>query len=109
MTKFIVALLAFATTAAIAQGPFTINIPTSGVRTCEPIRITWNGGTPPFYLVVRTPIGVINLGEVRRRSIVWTVNQAPGTRIGIDISDSEGQLHQSGDFTPSASTSTACL
>ena len=101
MTKIIAALLAFATT-AIAQDFFQINTPTHGVVTCEPLRVTWLGGTPPYTLTLRTPTGPVDLGVFDGTSAVWTVNQTPGTQIGFDIVDSDGNLRQTADFSPSA-------
>ncbi|TFL04060.1 hypothetical protein BDV98DRAFT_563483 [Pterulicium gracile] len=103
-----VALLAFAT-AAFAQGDFVINTPTAGVVTCQPLRVTWVGGTPPYFVSLRTPTAPINLGQFDGNFLVWEVNQPANTQIGFDITDSDGQVRQTGDFAATAGSNEECL
>ena len=103
-----VALLAFAT-AAFAQGEFVINTPTAGVVTCQPLRVTWVGGTPPYFVSLRTPTGPQNLGQFDGNFLVWEVNQPANTQVGFDITDSDGQVRQTGDFAATAGSNEECL
>jgi len=114
--KFILARLATAAILAItaaAQGGFTINTP-SNVVVCQPILLSWTGGTPPYFLTVQdvnNPTGpaIQDLGQQDSTSFTWTVNIAAGTSIGLAVRDSTGASVQSASFPINSGSSTDCL
>jgi len=114
--KLILARLATAAILAItaaAQDGFTINTP-SNVVVCQPILLSWTGGTPPYFLTVHdgnNPTGpaIQDLGQQDGTSFTWTVNIAAGTSIGLAVRDSTGASVQSASFPINSGSSTDCL
>jgi hypothetical protein len=114
--KFILARLATAAILAItaaAQDGFTINTP-SNVVVCQPILLSWTGGTPPYFLTIHdgnNPTGpaIQDLGSQDSTSFTWTVNIAAGTSIGLAVRDSTGQSVQSASFPINSGSSTDCI
>ncbi|PPQ75007.1 hypothetical protein CVT26_011549 [Gymnopilus dilepis] len=112
-----VAVALFSAAGVLAQsGPLTINTPTAPV-VCEPLQLTWSGGTPPYFLVkVRLVPGgqanaaaLIDFGQQTGNSLTWTVNLTVGTSVNLDLRDNTGALAQSAPFTIQNGPSTSCL
>ncbi|KAF9468076.1 hypothetical protein BDZ94DRAFT_1304813 [Collybia nuda] len=111
--KFAFAPLAavLAASSALAQ-QFTINTPTN-VVVCQPILLTWVGGTPPYFL--RFPgnqpgaAALEDLGQQTGNQFTWLVNIAAGTSIGLSLRDNSGQTVQSAPFDINSGTDTSCV
>ncbi|KAF9475386.1 hypothetical protein BDN70DRAFT_883749 [Pholiota conissans] len=96
---------------ALAQ--LTVNTPGPAV-VCQPLLISWTGGTPPYFLSVLpgnqpTAAALIDFGQQTGTQLTWTVNITAGTSLGLNLRDSTGTLAQSGVFTVQASSDTSCL
>ncbi|CAA7267011.1 unnamed protein product [Cyclocybe aegerita] len=83
------AAVLLAATSAVAQ-TLTVNTPLS-VVVCQPLLITWTGGTPPYFL------------------LSWNVNITAGTSLGLTLRDSTGAISQSAPFTVQSGSDTSCL
>ncbi|KAF8273221.1 hypothetical protein EI94DRAFT_1795303 [Lactarius quietus] len=120
------------------QSTLTINTPAVATE-CEPLLITWSGGTGPYFLVrialsafhhfyihahtffslitdVLHPgaspsaAALITFGTVNGTSFTWSaVNEQANTSLDLAVSDSTGATSQSAPFTVQAGTSTSCL
>jgi len=105
------AAVALFVSGALAQ--FTINTPTN-VVVCQPILLTWSGGTPPYFLSVLpgsqpNAAALVDLGQQSGTSFTWTVNIAAGTSIGLNLRDSSGLVAQSAPFTINSGTDSSCV
>ncbi|TFK40370.1 hypothetical protein BDQ12DRAFT_772610 [Crucibulum laeve] len=97
---------------AFAQS-FSINTPIGAV-VCQPLLISWIGGTGPYFLSILPgnqpgAAALVDLGRQDGNSVTWTVNVAAGTSLGLTIRDSSGATAQSAAFTPNAGTDTSCV
>ncbi|KAF8206419.1 hypothetical protein K438DRAFT_2014135 [Mycena galopus ATCC 62051] len=102
---------------AAAQA-LTINTPTIGGTTpgtaeCQPLLITWSGGTGPYIIVVNTsPAGTTPVIEFDGQSgtqVSWTaVNVTENTQLLLTIKDSTGATASSAPF-PVTAGSDSCL
>ncbi|KAF5381958.1 hypothetical protein D9615_004358 [Tricholomella constricta] len=119
------AAVGLAVSSALAQ--LTINTPSNPV-VCQPLLLTWSGGTPPYFLVrisaqffhtKSNTCGFIiiepnapslhDFGQVEGNSLTWTVNIAAGTSIGLTLRDSTGTTAQSAPFNINAGGDTSCV
>ncbi|KAI0078794.1 hypothetical protein K474DRAFT_1659972 [Panus rudis PR-1116 ss-1] len=95
------AVLAVMAASAAAQGPM-INTP-EGVIVCQPLLLTWSGGTPPYFLSI-LPGGqpsaapLEQFTDLQTTSFTWKVDQPAGTSLGLTIRDSTGASGQSAPF-----------
>jgi len=113
--QLVVVALAFVAS-VLAQGTpgFMINTPANAV-TCQPLLITWSGGTPPYFLSVlpgADPNGqaLVDFGQQDGTSFTWTaVNQQANTQLGLTLRDSNGNTAQSAPFTVNGGSNTTCL
>ncbi|ETW83041.1 hypothetical protein HETIRDRAFT_439593 [Heterobasidion irregulare TC 32-1] len=100
--------------AAVAQSTLTVNTP-ANVVVCQPLQITWSGGTAPYFLSVLPggdPSGsaLEDFGQQTGTSFTWTkVNQPVGTSLGLTLRDSNGLTAQSAPFTVNSGSDTSCL
>ncbi|GLB40427.1 putative secreted protein [Lyophyllum shimeji] len=109
------AALALAATSALAQ-QLTVNTPFNPV-VCQPVLISWSGGTPPYFLLLfsifdgNQPNGqaLFDFGEVKGNSLTWKVNFQAGRSIGLTIRDSTGASAQSAPFSINGGTDTSCV
>ncbi|PPQ99159.1 hypothetical protein CVT24_009349 [Panaeolus cyanescens] len=99
---------------AVAQNAPLVNTPASST-VCQPLLITWSGGTPPYFLrSVILPGGqpsaapLIDFGQVEGTQLSWTVN-VTNSELGINLRDSTGLLSQSAAFPNLPGTNQACL
>ncbi|PPR01261.1 hypothetical protein CVT24_006025 [Panaeolus cyanescens] len=108
---------------AIAKNtPLVVNTPVSST-VCQPLLITWGGGTPPYHLSnpffeskpqTILPGGqpsaapVIDFGQVVGDQFTWLVN-VTNSQLSINLRDSTGQLAQSAPFANLPGANQACL
>ncbi|KAA1467516.1 hypothetical protein DENSPDRAFT_832592 [Dentipellis sp. KUC8613] len=98
---------------ALAQ-TFTVNTPSNAV-VCQPLQISWSGGSGPFFLSVlpgADPTGAAleDFGQVNSSPFTWqAVNFPQGTSLGLTLRDSQGNTVQSAPFTVNPGSSTSCL
>ncbi|EDR00987.1 uncharacterized protein LACBIDRAFT_312726 [Laccaria bicolor S238N-H82] len=129
MKSFFASLAAAAVFASSALAQLTINTPTNPV-VCQPLLISWSGGTAPYYLV-RTPksVTITTLPDLRSilpgnqptapalqtfptqtgTSLTWIVNIAVGTSVGFHIVDSTGASQDSAPFSILTGSDTSCV
>jgi hypothetical protein len=74
--------VAFLLAASAAAQQLTINTPLS-VVVCQPLLISWSGGTPPYFLSVLpgnqpTAAALLDFGTQTGTSLTWTVNITAG-------------------------------
>uniref|UniRef100_A0A8H8CLT0 Uncharacterized protein n=1 Tax=Psilocybe cubensis TaxID=181762 RepID=A0A8H8CLT0_PSICU len=116
---------------ALAQtSPPLVNTPVPNPPVCQPLLITWSGGTPPYFLV-RTlflpsllvdlisisilPGGqpsapaLLDFGQVDGTSLTWRVNFTVGTSLGLVLRDNTGLVSQSAPFSVAAGSDLSCL
>ncbi|KAF6754457.1 hypothetical protein DFP72DRAFT_848265 [Ephemerocybe angulata] len=113
MKSFAAQLVAvsLAVSGALAQ---TVNTPANAV-VCQPLQITWSGGTPPYFLSILpgnqpSAAAIRDFGTVTGTSFTWNpVNLPAGTLIGINLRDSTGTLAQSAAFPVNPGTDDKCL
>jgi len=103
-TLFIpVFLFSLLTSTVFSQSNFTINTPANIVQ-CEPILLSWVGGTPPYFLSV-LPAGqpsanaLVSFLPQNGTSFTWKVNVTQGVGIFFNLRDDAGLLAQSGSVT----------
>ncbi|KAK7690852.1 hypothetical protein QCA50_005954 [Cerrena zonata] len=92
-------------TAALAQD-LRIETPIGPV-VCQPILLTWSGGTPPYFLPSAQPLEQFT--NLQGTTFSWTVNQPAGTSLGLTLRDSTGATGQSAPFTINSGPDTSCL
>jgi len=110
--KFAVAAATFISLLPAVLG-LTINTP-SGVVQCQPILLTWSGGTPPYYLSL-IPAGQVTAPALETfpvqngTQLTWTVDQASGSTFNIELKDSTGTIAYSDIVTVQSSNDRTCL
>ncbi|KIY65866.1 hypothetical protein CYLTODRAFT_491958 [Cylindrobasidium torrendii FP15055 ss-10] len=107
---------AFATlfAAVLAQGDLTINTP-SNVEQCQPSRLSWSAGTPPYTIVLTAgsaPSGSTT-GTIASDTSDTEVTYTPGegtanTQIVFNIRDSTGKIAQTGIITVGGDSASTC-
>jgi len=118
MKSFLASVIALGLAVSTAFAQLTVNTPAQVVE-CEPLQITWTGGTGPFFLTIlpgNQPTGeaIVNLGEFNGNSVTWLVNiniQSYSSII-INLRDSTGAISQSAPVniqTQSVSCNTSSL
>ncbi|KAM0755270.1 hypothetical protein T439DRAFT_284165, partial [Meredithblackwellia eburnea MCA 4105] len=88
-----------------------VNTPAAVVQ-CQPVAITYSGGTAPYFLSVipggqagATPlVSFPSSATTTAGSYTWTVNIASGTSITFQIRDNTGTLAYSAPVTIQAGT-----
>ncbi|KAJ6513239.1 hypothetical protein C8R45DRAFT_962943, partial [Mycena sanguinolenta] len=111
--------LLLATLAAGAAAQLTINTPTEGGTTagaaeCQPLLLTFSGGTPPYIITIDTsPQGTIHVAEfdnVLGTAVAWpAVNASLGTQLLLSIRDSTGAAATSAVFPVTVGSGDKCL
>jgi len=111
MKSFAVALLALLP-AALAQ-QLTVSSPSSVVE-CEPVQLSWNGGTAPYFLSL-IPGGQASAPAIKQfptqsgTSYTWLADLPSGTTFTISLKDSSGSQQYSSIITIQNGTSTSCV
>ncbi|KAI9439974.1 hypothetical protein H4582DRAFT_2075325 [Lactarius indigo] len=127
--KFALLSIASATlfVAGASAQTVTVNTPLN-VVVCQPLQITWSGGTVhadvstltlalPFLFSQSIHPGaapndpaLVDFGTQQGTSFLWSaVNFPVGTSLDITLRDSAGQISQSAAFTIQTGSDTACL
>ncbi|KAI1797141.1 hypothetical protein LXA43DRAFT_1138120 [Ganoderma leucocontextum] len=115
-------LVAAALLVAVVNAQFQINTPAS-VTECVPVQFTWTGGQEPYFLrgIYHAFRRIINPGGVpgatafqqysgvTGTSFTWSANISSGTSIGLQLTDTNGQIAQSAPVTIQAGVTTSCL
>lgn len=94
-------------------GSMTINTP-SNVVVCQPVLLTWTGGTPPYDLTILPggePNGnlIEDLGKQNGTSLTWVANIAAGTSIGFTLRDNVGLIAQTAPVNVLSGSDTSCV
>ncbi|KIK10186.1 hypothetical protein K443DRAFT_167 [Laccaria amethystina LaAM-08-1] len=82
--------------------PLTVNTLSASVTFCEPLLISWVGGTPPYYLSF-VPPGQVNAPPLKTfppqngYQTTWLVDLSAGTSFKTSIMDSTGAQAYSAD------------
>ncbi|KAI5122311.1 hypothetical protein M0805_002387 [Coniferiporia weirii] len=90
--------LALLAAAGINAQTLMINTPQNVVE-CQPILLTWAGGSGPYF---------ITFNNVTGTSLTWLVNQPAGTSLGLTIRDQTGTTEESASFQVQDGT-TGCI
>ncbi|KAJ7126981.1 hypothetical protein C8R44DRAFT_874076 [Mycena epipterygia] len=113
-------LLAFVLALGVAAQP-TINTPTvgsaPGASECQPLLITWSGGTPPYFVpifisVQNNPPGATPIAAFDSQSgtsVTWTVNATVGTQLILTIKDNTGAPASSAPFPVLTGSGDSCI
>jgi len=82
---------------------------------CQPIALTYTGGTAPFFLSI-LPGGEISsppLEQFPEQSVegsyTWLVNLPAGTAVTFKLTDSTGAVNYSAQLTVQAGSTADCL
>ncbi|KAH9481374.1 hypothetical protein JR316_0005899 [Psilocybe cubensis] len=113
---------------ALAQtSPPLVNTPVPNPPVCQPLLITWSGGTPPYFLrsvgfpSLVVPLlnilpggqpsapALLDFGQVDGTSLTWRVNFTVGTSLGLVLRDNTGLVSQSAPFSVAAGSDLSCL
>ncbi|KAG7089584.1 hypothetical protein E1B28_011251 [Marasmius oreades] len=113
--KFAISLfsvLSIVVTGALGQG-VTMNTPTNLV-TCQPVQLTWMGGTAPYFVSIQdgnNPSGAAlqQFPPQNGTAVTWTVNIPPNTRLVLLLRDSNGQTSLTAPITVQPGSSTDCV
>lgn len=85
----------------------------SGVIECEPVLVSWSGGSPPYY-VSFIPGGQPSAPAIKQfapqqgTSFTWNVDLPAGTEFSTELKDASGQPVYSGIQKVEAGDSTSC-
>lgn len=91
----------------------TINTPSSVVQ-CQPVLLTWSGGTPPYYITL-IPAGQVSAPALETfptqtgNSLTWIVDQQQGASFNIAIKDNTGAVAYSDIVTVQPSSDKTCI
>lgn len=81
---------------------FTVATPSSLI-TCQPIQLSWSGGTPPYFPRVTQGGGTTDtlktFDQQSGTTLTWNVDIASGTSVTITVSDSTGITQGSAPVT----------
>ncbi|KAJ9103698.1 hypothetical protein QFC20_004702 [Naganishia adeliensis] len=107
----LVALASLAAT-ALAQS-MSIDTPAAVVQ-CQPVALTWRGGTPPYFLSIIpggqvSAAALIDFGQLSGTTLTWTANITAGTSITLKLTDSTGSTVYSSPITILSSSNSACI
>ena len=89
-----------------------VNTPTF-VAQCKPVKITWQGGEPPYHLYVTAPGNIrevkADLGDQQGTSMTWKVSIPEGQKFTLNLCDKSGQCNQSAQAGPVSGGDDSCL
>jgi len=105
-------LVSFIASTVFAQ-TFTINTPPDVVQ-CEPLKLSWVGGTPGYFLSVLpanqpNALALMSFPEQNGTTLSWTVNITEGEGIFFNLRDSTGAIAQSASVTIQNSQDNSCI
>ncbi|KAF9791016.1 hypothetical protein BJ322DRAFT_420232 [Thelephora terrestris] len=112
--KFIVAV---ATLVSLLPATLGLNITTpysAVVVQCQPVLLTWFGGTPPYYvfLIPDRQIAAPALETFPTQNgnqLTWVVDQPQGTNFTLAVKDSTGAVAYSDIVTVQPSSDKSCI
>ena len=106
-----IAVISAAAVAAQDEAP-KVNTP-AFVAQCKPVKLTWQGGEPPYHLYVTAPGNIkevkADLGDQQGKSMTWKVTIPEGEKFTLNLCDKSGQCQQSGQAGPVGSGDDSCL
>lgn len=106
-----IAVISAAAVAAQDDAP-KVNTP-AFVAQCKPVKLTWQGGEPPYHLYVTAPGNIkevkADLGDQQGTSMTWKVTIPEGQKFTLNLCDKSGQCQQSGQAGPVGSGDDSCL
>jgi len=109
---FTLALTTYFTLALAAPAQMTINTPANVIE-CQPVQLTWVGGTPPYYLSL-VPGNQPFAPQLRRfpsqsgTSYTWIADLPANTDFNLMLRDSTGAEAYSALVTEQAGGDTSC-
>merc|ERR1711964_657942 len=110
--KTLSAIAVISAAAVAAQDPPKVNTP-AFVAQCKPVKLTWQGGEPPYHLYVTAPGNIkevkADLGDQKGTSMTWKVSIPEGEKFTLNLCDKSGQCQQSGQAGPVGSGDDSCL
>ena len=110
--KTLSAIAVISAAAVAAQDPPKVNTP-AFVAQCKPVKLTWQGGEPPYHLYVTAPGNIkevkADLGDQQGTSMTWKVTIPEGQKFTLNLCDKSGQCQQSGQAGPVGSGDDSCL
>lgn len=93
-------------------GEMTVATPPYAAQ-CQPLKITWKGGEPPFRPKITADGDVSNvlslLDETSDTGLTWKVNVAEGQKFTISVCDATGQCQASAPVGPVGKGPGDCL
>lgn len=93
-------------------GEMTVATPPYAAQ-CQPLKITWKGGEPPFRPKITANGDVSNvlslLDETSDTGLTWKVNVAEGQKFTISVCDATGQCQASAPVGPVGKGPGDCL
>ena len=105
-------ILALAAASLVAADDFTVATPPY-VQQCSPLKISWQGGEPPYQPHITGPGDIRdvkeNLDETSDTSTKWTVTIPEGQEFTINVCDNSGQCRASGKIGPVGKGDDKCL
>ena len=105
-------ILALAAASLVAADDFTVATPPY-VQQCSPLKISWQGGEPPYQPHITGPGDIRdvkeNLDETSDTSTKWTVTIPEGQEFTINVCDNSGQCRASGKVGPVGKGDDKCL
>ncbi|KAF8573486.1 hypothetical protein K439DRAFT_1642966 [Ramaria rubella] len=108
-----VSLAALALVPAVIAQSLMVNTPT-GVVECEPVQITWTGGTPPYFLSF-VPAGQSSAPAIKQfptqngNEFTWNADLGAGTTFTIALKDSAGSPAFSDIVTVESGPNSSCV
>ena len=106
--------IAVISAAAVAAQDDTLKVNTpTFVAQCKPVKITWQGGEPPYHLYVTAPGNIrevkADLGDQQGTSMTWKVSIPEGQKFTLNLCDKSGQCNQSAQAGPVSGGDDSCL
>ena len=106
-----IAVISAAAVAAQDEAP-KVNTP-AFVAQCKPVKLTWQGGEPPYHLYVTAPGNIkevkADLGDQQGTSMTWKVTIPEGQKFTLNLCDKSGQCNQSAQAGPVSGGDDSCL
>ncbi|KAG8740756.1 hypothetical protein FRC12_015884 [Ceratobasidium sp. 428] len=105
--------IALAGYAAAQGGSMTINTPASVVQ-CQPVQLSWSGGTAPYFpsIIPGSQPGAAALKEFPSQqgtSLTWKCDLQQGTQITMQVRDSTGAVQYSSAVPIQNSSDSSCV
>ncbi|KAL0580966.1 hypothetical protein V5O48_001058 [Marasmius crinis-equi] len=91
----------------------TMNTPTNLV-TCEPVMLSWNGGTAPYFLSLQdgnnfNGPAISRFEQQKTNSMSWTVTVPAGKSVAFLLRDSSGQMSLTAPVSVQGGSQDSCV